>query len=163
MPKVGQPPIHLWQPELSGVIDIRIDASGDWYHEGGLIKRESLRNLFASILRYEADLGFVLVTPVEKWRIHVEDVPFIAVALQQREADIYFAINIGLEIKLDAKHPLSMRDYDGTKVPYVQVRNGVLARLSRPAYYELVDLAESKNGSLGIISDNVFFTLEPSE
>ena len=58
----SQPPIHLWHPELSGDIDIIIRANGDWYHEGGLIKRQQLVKLFASILRRESDGEYYLVT-----------------------------------------------------------------------------------------------------
>ena len=80
-----RPPLELWQPPLSGDIDIRIDADGQWYHDGGLIERFKLVKLFASIMRYEADIGFVLVTPVEKGKIRVEDAPFIAVAMARRQ------------------------------------------------------------------------------
>ena len=45
------PPLHLWQPPLSGDIPIRITADGTWYHDGGRIQREALVKLFASILR----------------------------------------------------------------------------------------------------------------
>ena len=61
------PPLDLWQPDLSGDIDIRIDREGRWYHEGDEIKRESLVQLFASILRREEDGEYYLVTPAEKW------------------------------------------------------------------------------------------------
>ena len=81
------PPLHLWQPERSGEIDIRIDREGRWYHEGTLIERQPLVDLFATILRLETN-GYYLVTPVEKMKILVEEVPFIAVDLDVRGARI---------------------------------------------------------------------------
>ena len=77
------PPLHLWQPERSGEIDIRIDREGRWYHEGTRIERQPLVALFATILRLETN-GYYLVTPVEKMKILVEEVPFIAVDLAVR-------------------------------------------------------------------------------
>ena len=77
------PPLNLWQPERSGEIDIRIDREGRWYHEGTRIERQPLVDLFATILRLEAN-GYYLVTPVEKMKILVEEVPFIAVDLDVR-------------------------------------------------------------------------------
>ena len=71
------PPLHLWNPPLSGDISIRINAQGDWYHEGSKIERQSLVNLFASILRREEDGEYYLVTPSEKWRIEVELHPLL--------------------------------------------------------------------------------------
>ena len=66
------PPLHLWQPDLSGDIDIEIRADGSWWHDGAPIQRESIVRLFASILRREDDGEYYLVTPVEKWRIRVQ-------------------------------------------------------------------------------------------
>ena len=71
-----QPPVEQWNPELSGDIDIVIRADGSWWHEGRAFERQDLVRLFASILRHESPDYFVL-TPVEKWRIQVEDRPFV--------------------------------------------------------------------------------------
>ena len=77
------PPLHLWQPEHVGVIDIRIDREGIWYHEGTRIERQPLVDLFATILRREKD-DYYLVTPAEKMRIVVDEAPFIAIDLDVR-------------------------------------------------------------------------------
>ena len=47
------PPVHLWNPELSGDMDLVIDREGRWIHEGGEIKRPALVKLFSSILKKE--------------------------------------------------------------------------------------------------------------
>ena len=167
----ARPPLEEWQPAFSGDIDIRIDADGHWYHEGTLIQRDELVRLFASILRYEQDLGFVLVTPVEKWRISVDDAPFIATALAVREKDgdpsLCFATNIGEEVCADADHPLFIAakgvdagsEHGAGGKPYVSLRPGICARLSRPVYYELVNGAVEFAGSTGVWSGGVFFPL----
>lgn len=75
------PPVHLWNPPLSGDMDMRIATDGRWFHEGDPIQRQPLVNLFASILKKEADEYF-LVTPVEKWRIQVDCAPFVVTSMQ---------------------------------------------------------------------------------
>jgi hypothetical protein len=80
------PPVDQWNPEFCGDIDIRIARNGSWYHEGRPFLRPSLVRLLSSILKREGD-DYFLVSPVEKMRIQVEDVPFIAVGMTQEEAD----------------------------------------------------------------------------
>ena len=59
-------PLHLWNPNFCGDVDMAISADGTWYHEGMPIKRAELWQLFAGILRREDDGDYFLVTPVEK-------------------------------------------------------------------------------------------------
>ena len=61
---------------------MRIARDGTWFHEGSPIGRPAMVRLFSTILRREPDGGFVLVTPVEKLDIEVEDAPFVAVELK---------------------------------------------------------------------------------
>ena len=61
---------------------MRIARDGTWFHEGSPIGRPAMVRLFSTILRREPDGGFVLVTPVEKLDIQVEDAPFVAVELK---------------------------------------------------------------------------------
>ena len=55
--------------------------------------------LFSTILRRESDGGFVLVTPVEKLDITVEEAPFVAVEVKAqgdgRDASLTFRLNTG--------------------------------------------------------------------
>ena len=105
------PPLHLWNPDLCGDIDIVIKANGDWYHNGGLIQRKPLIKLFASILRRESDENYYLVTPVEKWRITVEDAPIIIIDIEVIDAEsgnqqILFTTNVDSQWLLSKNHPL---------------------------------------------------------
>jgi hypothetical protein len=153
--------------------DIRIAADGSWYHEGGLIARPALVRLFASVLRREADGSYWLVTPVERGRIDVDDVPFMIVAANWegdgRDQVIRLRTNVDDEIMLDADHPLVMRhppQADDLR-PYVMVRpgmqgrSGLEGRIARPVFYELAALAvEGPDGQIGVWSAGMFFSLE---
>ena len=57
--------------------DIRIANDGRWFHEGDEIRRIEMVKLFASVLMLDETGDYWLVTPVEKGRITVDDVPFI--------------------------------------------------------------------------------------
>lgn len=163
----GLPPVERWDPPLSGDIDIRIARDGTWYHEGGPIERLELVQLFASLLKYENGEYF-LVTPVEKWRIQVEDAPFLAVAVE-REVDaggtprLVFTTNTGDQVIAGPEHPLrvSVDPDSGEPSPYLLVRRNLEALLSRPVFYQLAELAEpGPQGSVyGVTSQGMFFPL----
>ena len=135
-----------WNPHHRGDIDIRITADGSWFHQGRRFRRDSLVKLFAGILRREQDEYF-LVTPAEKLRIQVDDAPFVA-TLVERIGDngqqaIVFTTNIGERIVVDHEHPIRI-DIDaetGEPRPYVRLREGLDALISRSAFYHLVNLA----------------------
>ena len=159
-----RPPLERWQPPLSGRMDLRIDARGDWYHEGGLIQRAALVNLFASVLRREEDGHYYLVTPQEKWQIEVEDAPLLAVTMavagEGDEQRIAFTLNVGWHVPLDADHPLQVvTQSNGEPRPYLALEHGLTARLTRPLFYELVDLGEWRGETLGIVSAGKWFEL----
>ncbi len=160
----SRPPLDDWHPPLSGRIDIRIDTGGKWFHEGREIERFELVKLFASILRYEEACGFVLVTPVEKWQIEVEDKPFVAVAMATRaqgaSQELRFVTNVGEEVVVDAGHRLVVGEAETGPSPTVQMREGIAAKLSRPVYYELVDLAVEHGGRTGVWSCGEFFPID---
>src|SRR3984885_16005549 len=73
----GPAPVHLWNPPYCGEIEMRIAADGTWFYRGSPIGRAPLVQLFASILRKDGD-RHVLVTPVERVGITVDDAPFLA-------------------------------------------------------------------------------------
>lgn len=160
-----QPPVMQWQPALSGDMDMRIDRRGDWYHEGGRIERQPLINLFASILRREQDGEYYLVTPVEKWRIQVEDAPLFAVDMEisgtEAERKITFLLNTGQVVTLEGVHPLVVEqdEQSGEPSPYLQLDRGLAARLSRALFYRLVDVADERDGHLQVTSAGSTFDL----
>lgn len=160
----GAAPVHLWEPAHCGTLPMRITADGSWHYAGTPIVRERLVRLFASILRREADGSFVLVTPVEKMTIDVDDAPFAAVELaaegRGRGQRLTFRTNVGDVVVAGADHPLRVAAGEGEGfVPYVLVRGALEARLTRPVALELADLLTEEGGRLGVWSDGVFLPL----
>jgi hypothetical protein len=158
------PPLHLWHPALSGDIPIRIAADGSWYHDGTVIRRESLVRLFASILRREEDGHYYLVTPAEKWRISVELHPLIvtdvSVVEEGETAVLRATLNTGKTVDIDARHSLFFEPSLGD-IPAVRLDHGLTALCSRPAWYRLVDLAEERDGVPTLNSGDYHFALVP--
>ncbi len=161
----GLPPVERWNPKHCGEIDVRIARDGTWFHEGTPIGRKELVRLFSTILRKDAD-GFHLVTPVEKMRIVVEDAPFLAVLLSAEGSGptqrLTFITNVGDETVAGADNPIRVVTDPSTDEPrpYVHVRKGLEARISRNVFYQLVELAvPGDSGILGVWSCGVFFPL----
>lgn len=173
MPDKGGAPVHLWNPEYCGELDMIIEENGNWIYNKTPIGRQKLVKLFSSVLKREGDQYF-LVTPVEKIGIKVEDVPFIAISLEVNgtgeKQQLYFTTNVGDTVIAGKDHPLSFisQQMNETIKPYIHIRHeitqGLKARLSRPVYYELANLAvEGKwNGKdcYGVWSNGVFFPLD---
>ena len=159
------PPVHRWNPTHCGDSAMRIAADGTWYHEGSPIGRPAMVSLFSTILRREQDGSFVLVTPHEKLAIEVEDAPFVAIELKSedegRDRTLAFRLNTGDLIIAGPANPLRLGSRNGN--PYLGVRDGLEARIARPVYYELADLAVAEGGDPpGLWSGGVFFPfLEP--
>ena len=160
------PPVDKWNPTHCGDSEMRIARDGTWYHQGSPIGREAMVRLFASILRREPDGSHVLVTPVEKLDIAVEDAPFVAVELKAegsgRDARLAFRLNTGDLVTAGGANPLRVaRGEDGPR-PYLAVRGGMEALVTRSVYYELADRAEAgDDGAIGVWSDGAFFAIEP--
>src|SRR5581483_10362864 len=104
------PPVESWNPDHCGDSSMRIARDGTWFHEGSPIGRQAMVRLFSTILRREPDGSFVLVTPVEKLDIEVEDAPFTAVELKSegegRNRRLAFRLNTGDFVVAGREHPL---------------------------------------------------------
>ena len=166
VPAGSPPPVHLWAPENRYAIDLCIKANGDWVHEGALIERPRLVRLLASVLRRIED-DYFLVTPAEACQITVEDAPFLAVSLQTKGQGIgqqlSIITNVGDEVEIGAQHPLTFQAMAEAPVPYVEVRDGLLAKFNRPCYYDcmehLVEAGGPDDATLGIWSGGLFYAV----
>jgi len=161
------PPVEKWNPDHCGDSEMRIGRDGTWYHQGSPIGREAMVRLFSTILRREKDGSYVLVTPVEKLSIEVEDAPFLAVELKSegvgRERALAFRLNSGDLVPAGQDHPLSIRETPDGPHPYVHVRGGLDALVNRSVYYELMNLALDYGGDpIGLWSNGAFFALDGS-
>jgi hypothetical protein len=155
------PPLHSWKPARVGEIDIKIDREGNWFHEGTLIKRQPLIDLFATILRKENDV-YYLVTPVEQMAIVVEEVPFLAIDLdirgEGRNKELLFSTNVGDFVLAGEQHPIYMR----SERPFIDIRDGLVARIQRSVFYRLVEQGTEEGGALIVYSQGARFDLGPT-
>ena len=110
----------------------------------------------------------MLVTPVEKVGIKVEDAPFLATAMQVETAPegkiLVFETNVGDVTRAGPSHAMRFETgvHDGIK-PYVHVRGGLWARLTRSLAHELVGIATEREQEgetwLGVASGGAFFPM----
>ena len=159
----GPPPVHLWNPDYCGEMDLVIRADGTWVHEGTPIGRPALVRLFASILKREGD-RFFLVTPVEKLGITVEDAPFRAVDMEPEEGGLVFETDMGDVVTAGPEHAIRLEwGPDGEPSPYLHVRHGLEARIDRKTFYRMVELGETMavdgRDWFGVRSGGTFFPL----
>jgi hypothetical protein len=156
-------PVERWNPPYCGEIDMRIAADGTWFYRGTPIGREALVRLFASILRRDDDGRHVLVTPVERVGIEVEDAPFLAVEVaatgQGAEQLLTFRTNVGDLVEAGPRHKLRFvtEPETGGLKPYLRVRGKLDALATRALAHELVAIADEKNGVPGLWSGGSFF------
>ena len=165
-------PVERWHPDHCGEIDIVIKSDGSWWHEGSRITRSGLVKLFASVLRKDEDGLTYLVTPVEKLTITVECAHFIAVRLDAKgegqDQRLFFTTNLDDMIEVSEETPLRIEtdEVTGEPDPYVGVWGRLEASLSRPVFYELVDLAVERDTpegpQLGVWAAGHFYPLGPA-
>jgi hypothetical protein len=158
--------------EDCGDFGIRIGRDGTWFYHESPIRRLPLAKLFSSVLRREADGSYWLVTPVERGRIVVEDVPFIAIELissgEGEDQVLEFRTNLDDRVTLDAEHGLRVETdpETGEPRPYVMIRGGLEARLARSVFYHVVELGTDATidgiATFGVWSRRQFFPLGPS-
>lgn len=112
------PPLEKWHPEQVEDMDLTIKANGEWWHEGVHMTRQSLVNLFATILWKEENAGkveYFLKTPVQKLRIQVEDAPLlindVGIVDENDKRWLEFTTTTGDVVRLDDEHTISLRAY----------------------------------------------------
>lgn len=169
-------PVHLWNPDFCGKLDLTIEEDGNWIYNKTPIGRQNLVKLFASVIKREEG-EYYLVTPVEKMLIEVKDVPFIITDMEIKQVGddqvISMGTNVGDRVEASAENPLrfQVQENQETLKPYIKIRhegeNVLEARLSRPVYYELANNIETEtiDGEkfLGVWSHGTFFKIEKAE
>ncbi len=156
----GPAPVDKWHPPYCGEIDMRIAAEGTWFYAGTPILRPAMVQLFSGILRKDPE-RYVLVTPVECVGIVVDDVPFVAVAMEAEAGALRFVTNLGDEVTAGDEHPMRFTvEADGGVKPYVHVRGGLWARLTRTLAIDLLDRVEERDAAIGIATGGAFFTID---
>ena len=139
------PPLDQWHPKHCGAMDLKVKANGEWWHEGQLIKRQSLIDLFSTVL-WKDDEKFYLKTPVEQIEIEVEDEPLFVNQVDQVEINQQTFLQLTTTTQdvviVDQEHPIFMREFDGELRPYVHVRFGINALIQRASFFHLVEMGE---------------------
>lgn len=166
----GLPPVHLWNPDFCGDIDMRIARDGTWYYLGTPIGRKPMVRLFSTIIRRDGD-DYFLITPVEKVGIQVDDAPFVAVTLQVEGTGeqqlLRFTTNVEDEALASAELPIRVEidPQSEEPAPYILVRSNLEALIHRNVFYQLVELAVEREVDgkawLGVWSAGVFFPIGP--
>ena len=163
------PPVEKWNPPYCGDIGMAIRRDGVWLYQGSPIGRKPLVRLFSRVLRCDEDGRHYLVTPVEKVDVAVDDAPFLAVEMEVigtgREQVLTFRTNVDDVVRCGPERPLRFAIEavsDGLK-PYLLVRGRLEALLSRPIYYDLVELAVTEGDLFGVWSGGRFFVMEKAE
>ena len=147
-----------------------IDAYGDWYYMESKITRMPMIKLFSSILVKDKDNTFHLRTPVEDVLVEVKDVPYVITSMDRINNNnltyFTFTTNAGVKFTLGKKNPIWVEAKENSDefVPYSLVNKGLIARVSRAVYYELVGFLDTKNiknlEHTGIYSGKEFFILD---
>ena len=158
--KKGIPPVEKWNPPFCGDIDMHILRNGKWTYMGSEIKRPAMIKLFSNIIRLDDDGHYYLVTPVEKVRIKVDDVPFVAVSMKKIKEEgfncLSFMTNVQDEVTLSKENPIEIIINDNDEPsPYITIRKNLKALISRPVYYDLINMAEEE-----IIDDKKFLVIK---
>jgi len=164
----GPPPVERWNPPFCGDIDMRIAADGTWFYQKTPIGRPALVKLFASVLKREGD-KYVLVTPVEKVGLIVEEVPFLAVELrvehEARGQVLNFRTNVDDWVAAGPGHALRFEPQptNGGLKPYLHVRRELWAKVTRALFYDLVEFGEERTidgkAMFGVVSGGEFFAM----
>lgn len=166
-PRKGPPPVERWNPPYCGEIDMRIAADGSWHYMGSPINRPALVKLFSTVLRKDPD-RYVLVTPVERVGIVVEDAPFLAVEMavegEGERRQIAFRTNMDDLVQVGPERPLRFeRDARGGIKPYVKVRGELWALVTRSLALDLIALAEEREVDgqdlIGVAVKGTFFPI----
>ena len=166
--KKGIPPVEKWNPPFCGDIDMHILRNGKWTYMGSEIKRPAMIKLFSNIIRLDDDGHYYLVTPVEKVRIKVDDVPFVAVSMNKIKEEgvncLSFMTNVQDEVTLSKENPIEIViNNNGEPSPYITIRKNLKALISRSVYYDLINMAEEEiidnKKFLVIKSNNTLFKL----
>lgn len=163
------PPVHDWNPDFCGDMDMRIARDGTWFYSGTPIGRPAMVKLFSTVLRRDADGKYYLVTPVEKLGIKVDDAPFVAVEMAREGAGkdqvLSFRTNVDDWVIADQDHPIrvSIDAKTNQPSPKILVRDNLEALIARPVFYDLVELAEHRTSgdktTLSVCSSGVDFEL----
>ncbi len=113
--------------------ELRIDREGRWYHEGVEIVRDDIRNLFSRNLKRDKDGSYCVQIGSDEAPVVVEDAPLVVLRVTEDTDRLALLLSDGTVEPLDSR----TLTFTSANVPYCRVRDGLEARFSRAAYYQL--------------------------
>lgn len=161
------PPLHLWSPKTVSEFDLVIKDNGQWWHDGTKMTRQSLIDLFASVLWAEYDehgqKQHFLKTPTDKYQITVMDAPLFINTVDEVEIDgvswLVFGTTNQDKLYLNDDSPLYFKNYskDGVLQErlYMDTRFHLTACVLPNVLYQLVEL-----GHLQVLEDKTVLDLQ---
>jgi len=145
--------LSSWKPIFHGDMDLVIGADGTWCHQGSPILKAKIKQLFGRLLQLQDNGDYWIITPVEAFRVTVEDLPFIIVSadfVHKNGLDVWqFTTNMGDQINLCQADQLQVTFNEDQPQPKLYVRDGLWARINRSVFYQLAlacDVVESSQG-----------------
>ena len=147
-----RPPLSSWSSGVARDFPLRISRDGRW-----------------RVLVREGD-EFFLVSPEEKLRIEIEDAPFLAVEMEQigsgDRQKLVFRTNVDDVVIAGVDHKIWVNEHPKTQAPspYIEIRDGLHALISRTVFYDLAERAigapgDAEKDLCGVMSDGYFFSL----
>ena len=163
------PPVEDWNPPLSGEMDCTIRKDGSWLIDGSELQNLRLQRLLSKVLKLEGE-EYYLVSPVEKWRITVEDQPFMVVEISMIDAGtddqvLQVRSNVEEQVNIGDEHVLSTSlipgQDDTVYVPCARVRRNLSARFNRNTHLQLAEYLEpgETDNEYRLLSSGHVFTL----
>jgi len=147
-----------------------INAQCEWYYKESKITRHSMVKLFSTVLVRDDDDSYHLRTPVEDVLVEVIDVPYMITEMfvtnKHNLSYIGLKTNVDFNLILGRNNPLWLEKKQNSDelIPYVLVKKGIIAKISRSVYYQLVELLEVKKIKNtiynGLYSGKEFFVLD---
>lgn len=144
-----------WKPKFHGDMDLVINADGTWFHQGSAIMKPKIMQLFGRLLQRQANGDYWIITPVDAFRVTVEDLPFVIVSadyVQQKNLGFWqFTSNTGDQVTLSQADQLRVtHDLKDQPKPQLWVREGLWGRINRAVFYQLAlacELVETPQGN----------------
>ena len=146
------PPVDKWNPDLCEGVKFNIDRNGEWFYQNSPLKKESLKILFASILKKENN-NYYCVTPVEKVLVEVDLAPYMIIDFHIDNDTYIFDTNLNYSFALKDTQ-ISFLESNEEIIPIIDVRDSIEGFFSRNIYYELINAGYEKDGALYIKSAN---------
>ena len=145
--------LSSWTPVLKGDMDLVIAADGQWIDQGTAITNTKIMQLFGRLLQLQNNGDYWIITPVEAFRISVEDLPFVIVSADfvphKEEGQWHFISNTGDQVCLSEVNQLIVAfDADQPK-PKLLVRDGLWGRIDRTVFYQLAIACEVHKSAQG--------------